>query len=56
MDNKFTLISIPEPTHKLMIRTYYPNQTCMVLHTQGRPNAWIRFWHWALLGWTWEKL
>lgn len=21
-----------------------------------RPNAWWRFWQWALLGWTWEKL
>lgn len=21
-----------------------------------RPNAWWRFWQWALLGWTWEKI
>lgn len=20
------------------------------------PNRWRRFWHWALLGWKWERL
>lgn len=20
------------------------------------PNAWLRFWQWALLGWRWERM
>jgi hypothetical protein len=24
--------------------------------TAPRPNAWRRFWTWALLGWKWERL
>jgi hypothetical protein len=24
--------------------------------TTPKPNRWIRFWHWALLGWRWEDV
>ena len=26
-----------------------------ITEKQGWPNAWRRFWYWALLGWKWEK-
>lgn len=25
------------------------------ISTRHYPNAWRRFWTWALLGWTWEN-
>jgi len=26
------------------------------IYHNEQPNAWVRFWQRALLGWTWEKL
>lgn len=31
-----------------------PTYRVMSEHTM--PNRWRRFWYWALLGWTWEKV
>lgn len=46
------LVSIPPPAKSALnirdlirIESHHPV-----------PNVWVRFWHWALLGWTWEKL
>ena len=27
-----------------------------VMMTTPKPNAWWRFWYWALLGWRWEDV
>lgn len=28
----------------------------MIVESTVYPNAWRRFWYWALLGWRWEKV
>lgn len=32
------------------------NGEFLVHFRRFRPGAWRRFWAWALLGWTWEKV
>ena len=30
---------------------------CFTVHcTHPMPSRWVRFWQWALLGWTWESV
>lgn len=36
---------------RLQAGPYFRLDTAM-----DRPNAWVRFWQWLLLGWTWEPL
>ncbi len=32
------------------------NDVIVVEGPRLRPNAWRRFWYWALLGWKWESI
>ena len=42
--------AVPSCTCQVRIAPYfYVEQPVM-------PNHWWRFWQWALLGWTWEKI
>jgi hypothetical protein len=46
------LVAIPPPAKSaLNIR-----DLIRIESPKPRPNVWRRFWHWFLLGWTWEKL
>ena len=34
-----------------------PSMSAFIIESPGpMPNAWMRFWHWFLLGWRWEKV
>ncbi len=46
------LIAIPPPVKSaLLIR-----DLVRIESPKPPPNFWWRFWYWALLGWTWERL
>lgn len=34
---------------------YLTNDLIRIECTRPMPNAWVRFWHRALLGWRWER-
>lgn len=31
-------------------------EDAIVIDSEVYPNAWRRFWYWALLGWRWERV
>ncbi len=41
----------PPPIQSILHMTPHLGICC----THPVPSAWVRFWHWTLLGWTWEK-
>ena len=41
----------PKPEHRWVL--YITPDFC--ISGQAWPNPWRRFWHWALLGWRWER-
>lgn len=45
------VFNIPKDKSKLKI-----TPTLHVYSSKKYPNWFHRFWYWALLGWTWEKL
>ena len=45
-------VSIPPPVRSVLFIHNLVKLEC----PDPPPNAWWRFWHWALLGWRWEKL
>ena len=38
------------PTVRLRLSPFF------VVEGMEMPNRWWRFWQWALLGWTWERM
>lgn len=42
--------AIPRDKYRLRLNSNF------TVEQQTRPNAWWRFWQWALLGWTWEEI
>lgn len=46
------LVSIPPPVRSIL----YIHDLVKLECPDRPPNRWWRFWHWALLGWKWEKL
>jgi len=50
-DKPGSIYCAPEPLRELLRITPEFRVQC-----KHRPNAWRRFWYWALLGWRWERL
>jgi len=44
-------IKLPRPVNRVWLVHHVAVTTSREI-----PNAWRRFWHWALLGWRWEKI
>ena len=51
MDEVF--IGVPKNKSRLLI---HQRDGLIVWFTHPMPNAWRRFWYWALLGWRWESV
>ena len=43
-------VSLPRYKARLIITPEFE------IHSAKYPNAWRRFWYWALLGWRWARM
>jgi hypothetical protein len=46
----------PKNSRRLVIARQGNSVAIMIEQPGDIPGLWRRFWYWALLGWTWERI